>query len=179
MSDPVYKQYPTLYAFNTKTKKHMLKSGRACKKAYAANPEHFVESATMFQTRIVAVPPVAINPEPVAINPGPVTSNPEPPHPQEDPSITKQRELIQQLIRQEIKQNSKPYEGKSSAELDLLFRQLLVAKLLKSAEGPNTINKFAKPAKATAKKPQLKFKLRAPQISEDEEDEDEEFDTEK
>ncbi len=56
----------------------------------------------------------------------------------------------------------------------MLFRQLLVAKLLKSAEGPNTINKFAKPAKTTAKKPQLKFKLRAPQISEDEEDEDEE-----
>src|SRR5690606_14971900 len=121
----------------------------------------------MFQTRIVTVPPVAINPEPVAINPGPVTSNPEPPQPQEDPSIAKQRELVQ-----ELKQNSKPYEGKSSAELDLLFRQLLVAKLLKSAEGPNTINKFAKPAKATAKKPQLKFKLRAPQISEDEEEEE-------
>src|SRR5690606_7657939 len=68
---------------------------RAYKKAFAANPEHFVIRDNV-QTRIVAVPPVAINPEPV-------TSNPEPAHPQEVP-IAKQRELIQQLIRQEIKQ---------------------------------------------------------------------------
>src|SRR5690606_3093520 len=94
-----------------KTRKHMLKSGRAYKKAYAVNPEHFVESATMFQTRIVAVPPVASNPEPVTSNPEPVRSNPEPAHPApsqaDDQTVAKQRELIQQLIRQEIQNHTK------------------------------------------------------------------------
>ena len=51
----------------------------------------------------------------------------------DDQTITKQRELIQQLIKQELKENSKPYEGKSSAELDSLFQKLLVAKLRRSA----------------------------------------------
>src|SRR5690606_3571889 len=112
MSEPVYKQQPALFAFNTVTKKHMLKSGRAYKKAFAANPGHFVETKE------------------------PVQQEPRDPIPADDQTVAKQRELIQQLIRQEIKQNSKPYEGKSSAELDLLFRQLLVAKLLKSDEAP-------------------------------------------
>src|SRR5690606_10504540 len=100
MSEPVYKQQPALFAFNTVTKKHMLKSGRAYKKAFAANPEHFVETVTMFPAKPVTV----------------MQQEPRDPIPADDQTVAKQRELIQQLIRQEIKQNSKPYEGKSSAE---------------------------------------------------------------
>ena len=92
MSEPVYKQQPALFAFNTVTKKHMLKSGRAYKKAFAANPEHFVETVTMFPAKPVTVTPI----------PEPVQQEPRAPIPADDQTVAKQRELIQQLINPKV-----------------------------------------------------------------------------
>ena len=60
----------------------------------------------------------------------------------------------------------------SQEDLDVLFRQLLVAKLLKSNEAKTPIiNKSTKPIKLATKKSQTKFKI-VPAHLESEEDQD-------
>lgn len=172
MPVPLYARHPALYCYNTESKKHMLRSGRAYKKALAANPGIFVESTSILESDDVVpiATPTPIVPEPVS--PKPVSLEPVSRPPSEDlKSIEKQRQLITQLIKQELAQNPKPYEGKQTQDLDVLFRQLLVAKLLKSNESNTpTINKLTKAVKPPTKKAPLKFKVVQPQVVDDEDD---------
>ena len=165
-SAPMYLRHPLLYSFNKTTQRHMLKSNKAYKKAFAANPDNFVESSTMLELDIapsaVAIPSV-LEPTPQLLLP----VDPVSPPMDDQKAIEKQRQLITALIKQELAQNPKPYEGKPSQDLDVLFRQLLVAKLLKSNEAKHpSINKKAKPIKLATKKP--KFKIVKPETDEDE-----------
>ena len=176
-SAPMYLQFPNRYSFNKVTSRHMLKSGRAYKSAFAINPDNFVESVTTLEAeaRIPAINVLSESAPPLAVA-SPVIEPVR--QPTEDKTIDKQRELIQQLIKQELAQNPKPYGGKDSHELDVLFRQLLVAKLLKSNDATTPpINKSTKPAIKSAKKQQFKFKVVQPQVDDDQdvtdEDEDE------
>ena len=169
-SAPIYLQFPNRYSFNKFTSRHMLKSGRPYKSAFAINPDNFVESVTTLEAE-ARIPTINVLPEsapPLAIA-SPVIEPVR--QPTEDKTIDKQRELIQQLIKQELAQNPKPYGGKDSHELDVLFRQLLVAKLLKSNDATtHTINKSTKPAIKSAKKASRKFKLAKVQTDDDEDE---------
>ena len=170
-SAPMYLRHPLLYSFNKTTQRHMLKSNKAYKKAFAANPDNFVESSAMLELDIapsaVAVPSV-LEPTPQLLLP----VDPVSPPMDDQKAIEKQRQLITALIKQELAQNLKPYEGKPSQDLDVLFRQLLVAKLLKSNEAKQpTINKSTKSIKLATTKSQTKFKI-VPAHLESEEDQD-------
>lgn len=45
--DPAYKARPELYAYNTATKRHCLKSSVRYKKGFRRKPEEWVESVTV------------------------------------------------------------------------------------------------------------------------------------
>lgn len=169
----MWQQFSSRYAYNKTSCRHLLKSGRAYKSAFAANPDNFVESATMVETEAIHHANIPVQPVSVVVPPlslAPIRQ------PNDDQALIEtQRALVQQLIRDELKSNPKPYEGKQTEDLDVLFRQLLVAKLIK-AKPTNTINKSTNPVKLAPKKPQLKFKVVEPQIEQDQDvtDEDEE-----
>src|SRR4051794_9803677 len=112
---PMYQQFPSRYSFNKVTSRHMLKSGRAYKTAFTANPDNFVESVVMLETE-ARLPSITALPEPVTALPiAPPVVIESVREPTEDKSsIVKQRELIQQLIKEELQANSKPYENKKS-----------------------------------------------------------------
>lgn len=184
MSDPMYRQFPELYAYNTESKKHMLRTGRAYKKAFAEHPEHFVDSSSMFRTIAKPIPeavrgPVAqakieSQPEPEAKletpSPAPIT---KPVKPKPSPEL---RQQVKAVIQTEVKANPAPYVGKNKAELDSLFRALLLQKLSESKPKFETASKITKPKKQGHRA--FKFRLAKSQIStdEDEEDDDEEDD---
>ena len=69
MPVPMYARHPALYCFNTVSKKHMMRGGRAYKKAFAANPDIFVESTAILESDDV-VPTAITTPsvlEPVSL----------------------------------------------------------------------------------------------------------------
>ena len=171
MPDPIYRQHPDLFAFNTVTKKHMLRDGRAYKKLYTANPEHFVDSSSMFRTTVT--PSLEVAPVPI------VVTAPLPEVPVETKKHDGAREQVKAIISAEVTENPKVYAGKSKPELDSMFRTLLIARLTDTAPPPKAkqpnINKNTKPAKPATKpvtKPKKpKFKLCEVISSEDEGDE--------
>ena len=179
MPVPMYARHPALYCYNTESKKHFLREGRAFKRAFAVNPHIFVDSATVLEndgvvptpTQAPFVPEPILPQQPEALQVAPVS----PPVDTQN-SIEKQRQLITEVVKQELARNPRPYEGKQSQDLDVLFRQMLVAKLLKSNAPTQTptINKTTKPV---PKKSPFKFKLAQVAAEEDEDelsDEDEE-----
>ena len=177
MPVPMYARHPALYCYNTESKKHFLREGRAFKRAFAANPHIFVDSATVLENDgVVPTPAQApIVPEPILPQqPEALQVAPVSPPVDTQNSIEKQRQLITEVVKQELARNPRPYEGKQSQDLDVLFRQMLVAKLLKSNAPTQTptINKTTKPtAKSQTKKTTYAFKLAPPQVEEDEGDE--------
>ena len=174
----MYQLRPDLYAYNSTTHKHQLKSGKVYKKAYAADPSIFTDSTVMLhppvptlelpEVKTQTVEPIAaaVKVEPVAR----VESRLEP---------TKHegaREQVKQIIQAEIKENPKSYAGKSKPELDSMFRALLIERLSASAPPSKTkspdVNKSIKPVKPATKPKKQVFKLRPPPMS-DMEDESE------
>src|SRR5690606_16802266 len=110
MSDPVYKQYPTLYArFQHQDPKTYAQKWPRLQKSICCQSRTFCGVCDNVPNE---------NRVSTTCRKQPRTCCKHNPEPADDQTVAKQRELIQQLIRQEIKQNSKPYEGKSSAELD-------------------------------------------------------------
>ena len=165
MPDPIYRRHPDLFAFNTVTKKHMLRDGRAYKKAFEANPEQFVDSSSMFRTAETPPAPAVISPS----LPAPVVEIPVKKH-------EGAREQVKQIISAELTENPKSYAGKSKPELDSMFRALLIERLSASAPPSKTkspdVNKSIKPVKPAANPKKQVFKLRPPPMS-DMEDESE------
>ncbi len=171
----LYQLRPDLYAYNSVTRKHQLKSGKSYKKAYAADPTIFTESTVMLHppTTAVAVPELPeVKAEPVA------KAEPLP----EVKKNNGAREQVKSIIQAEIKQNPTFYAGKPVEDLNALFRTLLIEKLTSARAEPskllssvNQTTKLTKPSKPAAKaKKQPLFKLRKPVTSEDEDGETEE-----
>ena len=168
MPDPIYRQHPELYAYSLETKKHMLRSGRAYKKAFEVNPEQFVDSSSMFQTpQILHAPAVTTPPLPA----------PKVEVPIEVKKHEVAREQVKAIISAEVTENPKVYAGKSKPELDSMFRALLIERLSASAPPQkakiSNINK-SKPTKPSTKPKKQVFQLRPPPMSDIEDDESDE-----
>ena len=86
------------------------------------------------------------------------------------------RQQVRAMIQEELKQNQVPYTDKSPNEMFVLFRQMLVHKLLKQNE--NKVPKNVKVIKPSSTKTKFKFKLQKPQRSDDEEDDSDGFEGE-
>lgn len=175
----MYQLQPHLFAYNNLTKKHMLRSGRAYKKAFAANPEHFVDTISMMPPSLAPKPRVVqVVPEP---EPQPeIEAKIDAPIPAPAP-IKKHdvaREQVRALISDDVKQNASLYAGKTKESLGALFRELLLERLAIPAAPTkataSSVNKTSKPVKPASKPVKKKplFKLR-PQVVPTSEDEDE------
>lgn len=139
---PLYQRYAHLYAYDTETKKHMLKSGLLYKKRVATYPNRFVESITMFSDPIPEKPKLAIN----HVEQKQTTTQIGAPNKQLINSLTedqineqnKQKEIneirnnIQNIIRDELRNNTSLYKNKDADEMSVLFRNLLIERLTKS-----------------------------------------------
>lgn len=158
---PAYMKCPELFAFNKLTMRHVLKTSAAYLRG---PPENFQESIDKLRETgnvlVMTVPAEVVAPLPIDNVP-----TPEP------------RKLIEGMVREEIAQNPKVYEGKNANELDVLFRRMLIDKLTKSVSEPpkQSIGKQMVAAKKLAKKPSSKpkFVVRAVQMSESEDGETE------
>lgn len=132
-SVPLYKQHPDQYAYNSTTKRHMLKSSPAFKKRFAENPDQFVETALMFSVTVPTVPaPRAPEPAPAP----PVIGDPLPKpeslltHEEIEKNVSKQmQDRVRSIVDSELKSNPEPYEGKKSPELEELLRAFIIQKL--------------------------------------------------
>lgn len=176
MSQPQYRRAPELYAFNTTTQRHMLRSSVAFKRLFKKTPEIFVDTRLKLleETGPIQLP---LAPTPEIPSPAVHVGEPLPTVPQQTILTVSEnqddamRQQVRYLIQAELKQNPAPYTAKSADEMSVLFRQMLVAKLLKVDESAPATKKPATkpPPKAKAAKKPL-FKIRAPQTSEDEDD---------
>lgn len=174
MPDPQYRLMPHLYAYNTKTQRHILKSSHAYHKLASQDPSILVETLTMFpmplgvKTVQLPLPPARDIPVP-----GPHIGEPLPQPTslltsadEEDEAM---RNRVRAIIQQEIKQNPAQYADRSADEMSGLFRQLLIDKL-----APPANSKKSKPAaKPAAKSKRPMFKARPPPPESEDESEDE------
>lgn len=179
---PMYKLHPAHYMFNKTTKRHVLKKSPDFKKAYTLNPDNYVETSEMFPT---AEPAPVATPVPVVL-----VAMPEAPKPVPAVENNEYNDMISRVretILAEVKVDPAPYENKGSKDLEVMFRQMLIAKLTKTTQPPHpTINSISKPAPKPAPKPskkeEPKFNFRIaprPQESEPEDEfEDDEFEDE-
>ena len=174
-----YRRSPDLYAFNNTTKRHMLKSSVAFKRIFKQTPGIFIDTRIKL---LEEVGPIQLPLPPAPEVPSPAVHVGEPlPHPTQhlltvsDTSDNAMRQQVRALIQAELKQNPNPYTAKSADEMSVLFRQMLVAKLLKLDE--NATKKPTQHINNSTPKPQAPkkplFKIRKPQTSDDEDDSDE------
>jgi len=179
MPEPQYRLFPHNYAYNTKIKRHILKSGEAYRKLIRDDPSCLVETSTMFSPppgpNTVQLP---LPPPPREIpTPGPHIGEPLPQQPlltsSQDDENEAMRNRVRYIIQQELKQNPSTYADRSADEMSGLFRKLLINKLAPSADSKKS-KPLAKPA-AKSKKPM--FKARPPP-SESEDETDYELDDE-
>lgn len=167
----MYRLHPDLFMYNTKTKKHIRRDGKAFKKQFAADPTIFVESSGILPN--VNVPARVPERQPEPLPAPPAIGNPLP---QPEPVLTQEeirKQLSQRaqakvsdLVAEELKTNPNPYKGKPTQELERMLRAFIRTTLSEEEEAKKAKEK----AKAT-KKP--KFVIRKPQTSEDDESESE------
>lgn len=111
MPEPQYRLFPHNYAYNTKIKRHILKSGDAYRKLIRDDPSCLVETSTMFSpppgpnTVQLPLPP----PREIPI-PGPHIGEPLPPQQplltsSQDDENEAMRNRVRYIIQQELKQN--------------------------------------------------------------------------
>ena len=162
-AEPLYKKYPELYSYDTETQRHILKSSKVFKRLFKESPQIFVDSQTIIPARSepikLPLPPAPEVPSPAVHIGAPL---PEPPKPQEQ-GMDQMRIRIQELIKEELKANPKPYENKNANELSKSFRAMLIERLAPKSKPHSSINNKSNP-KPTPKKSM--FKLREPVVSE-------------
>jgi len=165
------------------------------------DPGNFVESAEVLKDEVSLAPQSQPQPQapksaapipPPHIDPVPLervlTEPPKPiivpkpvvktlPKQVEEPDL---KEMVAEMVRAEVRQNRAAYENKTTEDMEVLFRQMLIRKLAGSGgeakPKPQTIDKVAAPAKksmAAAKCKKMTFKVKPPQVSEDEEESEE------
>ena len=170
-----YRRAPDLYAFNNNTKRHMLKSSVAFKRIFKATPEIFMDTRAKLLEELgplqLPLPHAPEVPNPAVHIGEPLPIPTQPILTVSETSDNAMHQQVRALIQAELKQNPNPYTAKSADEMSVLFRQMLVAKLLKlddnaTKKPTHPINKST-PKPAAAKKPL--FKIRKPQTSDDEE----------
>ena len=153
----------------------MLKSSVAFKRIFKVTPEIFVDTRIKLLEELgplqlplpptpeVSSPAVHVG-EPLPIPTQPILTVSE-------TSDNAMRQQVRALIHAELKQNPNPHTAKSADEMSVLFRQMLVAKLLKLDE--NATKKLTPNVNKSTSKPQAPkkplFKIRKPQTSDDEE----------
>ena len=179
-AEPLYKKYPELYSYNTETQRHILKSSKVFKRLFKESPQIFVDSQTII--------PARSEPNKLPLPPAPELSSPAvhigAPLPVAKLSLLTNAEVkddvmrqqVRAMIQEELKQKPQVYQNKNADELSVLFRQMLVAKLLKQDE--NKVTKNVKVIKPSSTKTKFKFKLQKPQRSDDEEDDSDGFEGE-
>ena len=132
---PLYQRYAHLYAYDTETKKHMLKSGVLYKKRFAVYPNRFVESVTMFSDPIPEVPKLNIthiDQKLTTTQIGPKTSIVSYPTKSQEQIERENEEIrnnVQNIIQDELRKNKELYKNKDANEMSILFRDLLLQKL--------------------------------------------------
>ena len=124
-----------------------------------------------------AAAPIVV-PPPAVSEPAPTVQVPEP-----EPVVVEEKQeetmisRVRALVNAEVKANPTPYQNADARELDVMFRQMLIAKLTKPQAPSLSVNKSTKPvtklvAKPATKKEKLKFKVKKVQSSEEEVDYD-------
>lgn len=165
------------------------------------DPGNFVDSAEVLKDEVVLAAPKEEQPQapksaapipPPHIDPVPLervfTEPPKPiivpkpvvktlPKQVEEPDL---KEMVAEMVRAEVRQNRAMYENKSTEDMEVLFRQMLIRKLagsgVEAKPKQQPIDKVAAPAKksvAAAKGKKMTFKVKPPQVSEDEEESEE------
>ena len=177
-----YRRSPDLYAFNNISKRLMVKSSVAFKRLFKQTPI-FVDTRIKLLEELGPLQlPLPSTPE--VPSPAVHVGEPLPPPMHNlltvsETSDNAMRQQVRALIQAELKQNPNPYTAKSADEMTVLFRQMLVAMLLKLDENatkkptPNVIKSTSN--SVAAKKPikRFGFRLAKPQISTDEDEGDE------
>src|SRR4051794_14705863 len=104
MPEPRYKKYPHLYAYNSTTKKHILKSSDLYKNLNRSAPQTLVETKSMFPDPIE--PPIELPLAPAPEVPSPAVHIgdplPEPPKPHPDYEREQMQARVRELIKEEI-----------------------------------------------------------------------------
>ena len=134
MTKPMYRLFPHLFAFNVNTKKHVRKDSNVYKKQFAANPELFRETESMFPpVNVPATIPERI-PEAKAAPPSIGNPLPEPERvltrAEIDAALSRRaQERVRDLVDTELKTNPDPYNGLKSPELEVMLRAFIKSKL--------------------------------------------------
>src|SRR4051812_11759130 len=96
MPTPMYKLYPNDFMYNTQTKKHVRRDGKAFKKRFAADPTIWVESASILPPMNVPATIPERRPEP-----------PPPPPAIGGPIPVPKVELTQEEIKNQVIQRAR------------------------------------------------------------------------
>lgn len=134
---PIYQQYPYLYAYDSQTKNHLLKSGAIYRKRYAENPQRFIESTSMFPKPIPETPTLGIQHVPQqetkTVIGRPITTPGPTPEQLDEQKRQKETEEIraqvQNILRDELRKNPDQYKNKNASDLSQAFRTMLIEKL--------------------------------------------------
>src|SRR4051794_31714849 len=97
MPEPLYKK---LYAYNSDTKRHMLKSSKVYRRMYKESPQIFVDSASMFPED--TKPPIQLPLEPTPEVPSSAVHIGEP-LPIAKPSLLTNAEVKDDVMRQQVR----------------------------------------------------------------------------
>jgi len=139
---PVYQQYPHLYAYDTQTGNHLLKSGILYRRRYAEYPSRFVESASMFPQPIPQNPVIGIQHVEQRETKTQIGA-PIPPLQPTDEQLNERkkqhdesliRSQVQNILREELRKNPEQYKNKTANDLSEAFRIMLIEKLSKVNE---------------------------------------------
>ena len=177
MPAQMYRQQPACYMYNSITRRHMLKGSPAFKQAFKKNPDAFVETIEMFPMALSDI--AALSEQKREPAPAPVVAKSEPgPAPGFEQKPTNDMiARVRALVNEEVHNNPAKYENKTTADLDSMFRAMLIERLSKPPSSTTPIiNKSTTPTKPAPKpapkkgEAKLKFKMRKAPSSDEEED---------
>ena len=138
MPAQMYRQQPACYMYNSITRRHMLKGSPAFKQAFKKNPDAFVETIEMFPMALSDIAALSEQKrEPV---PAPVVAKSEPgPAPGFEQKPTNDMiARVRALVNEEVHNNPAKYENKTTADLDSMFRAMLIERLSKPQSSNTT-----------------------------------------
>jgi hypothetical protein len=154
-NQPLYQKYAHLYAYDTQTKNHLLKSGILYKKRVAQDPQRFVESASMFSQPIKPIPEFGIEYVEQKVQTTQIGKSIPKPSPTDEQlkemEKKKQEQIIRNqvhsIIKDEMRLNADLYKNKSANDVSKIFRDMLIEKLTKINGENNVIKNSIKETK--------------------------------
>lgn len=184
-NQPLYQKYAHLYAYDTQTKNHLLKSGILYKKRVSQYPQRFIESASMFSQPIKPIPEFGIEYVEQKVQ----TTQIGKPIPKPSPTDEQLKEIekkkqenvirnqVHSIIKDEMRLNAELYKNKSANDISKIFRDMLIEKLTK-INGENNVmkNSIKEPKKQKPHKQQSTSRKWNFKLNNNHQDEDEEKD---